>query len=194
MQIINLTAENETAIQQVIPFFVACFQGRSSTVFANPENALEEILDSLAPDRISRIAIDDSSNVLGWIGAISHYEGNAWELHPLVVKPDYQRQGIGKALVADLEEQVRQRGGTTIYIGADDESGETSLFGVDLYPDIWRHIAEIKNLKQHPYEFYQKQGYTIVGVIPDANGFGKPDILMAKRLTSNQLTSNQPSP
>jgi hypothetical protein len=31
-------------------------------------------------------------------------------------------------------------------------------------------------------EFYQKLGYVIVGVIPDANGFGKPDIFMAKRL------------
>lgn len=183
MQIVYLTAENEAAIQQIIPFFVACFQGRSSAAFANPENALEEIQDSFAPDRISRIALDQHGNVLGWIGAISQYDGNAWELHPFVVKPDRQRRGVGKALVADLEEQVRQRGGTTIYIGTDDENGETSLFGIDLYPNIWQHVAQIKNLKQHPYEFYQKQGYTIVGVIPDANGFGKPDIMMAKRLS-----------
>jgi aminoglycoside 6'-N-acetyltransferase I len=29
---------------------------------------------------------------------------------------------------------------------------------------------------------YGKVGYYVVGVVPDANGFGKPDILMAKRL------------
>jgi aminoglycoside 6'-N-acetyltransferase I len=44
------------------------------------------------------------------------------------------------------------------------------------------HIVSIRNLKRHPYEFYQKLGYVIVGVIPDANGPGKPDILMAKSL------------
>lgn len=33
-----------------------------------------------------------------------------------------------------------------------------------------------------PYEFYQKLGYAIIGVVPDANGLGKPDILMAKRV------------
>jgi aminoglycoside 6'-N-acetyltransferase I len=45
---------------------------------------------------------------------------------------------------------------------------------VDLRPDDESAI--------HPYEFYQKLGYVIVGVIPDANGPGKPDILMAKSL------------
>jgi aminoglycoside 6'-N-acetyltransferase I len=29
---------------------------------------------------------------------------------------------------------------------------------------------------------YQKCGFLIVGVMPDANGPGKPDILMAKRI------------
>ena len=50
------------------------------------------------------------------------------------------------------------------------------------YPDVWPHIANIKNIKGHPYSFYQKMGFVITGVVPDANGPGKPDILMAKRV------------
>lgn len=34
-----------------------------------------------------------------------------------------------------------------------------------------------------PHGFYEKLGFMIVGVMPDANGIGKPDIYMAKRVT-----------
>ena len=99
-----------------------------------------------------------------------------------MVHPDYQRRGVGRALVADLEDNVRRRGGTTIWLGADDENNQTSLGGIDMYPNVLDHLSNIRNLNNHPYEFYLKVGFTIVGVIPDANGPGKPDIMMAKRV------------
>lgn len=85
-------------------------------------------------------------------------------------------------LVRDFEQQVLARGAHTIYLGSDDETGQTSLTGVDLFPDVLGNLSKIKNVNRHPFVFYQKLGYTIVGAIPDANGFGKPDILMAKRI------------
>ena len=63
-----------------------------------------------------------------------------------------------------------------------DEDGMTSLAGVNLYESLWEKIRDIRNLKRHPFEFYQKMGYVITGVVPDANGVGKPDILMAKKV------------
>jgi aminoglycoside 6'-N-acetyltransferase I len=79
-----------------------------------------------------------------------------------------------------LEKRVRERGGLTLWLGTDDEDNMTTLAGVNLYPNVFEHIATIKNLHGHPYEFYQKCGFVIVGVVPDANGPGKPDIYMAK--------------
>ena len=93
-----------------------------------------------------------------------------------------QGQGIGRALVQDLEEQVRARGALVITLGSDDEDGMTSLANVDLFENLWEKIRDIQNYKHHPFEFYQKMGYVISGIVPDANGPGKPDILMAKRV------------
>lgn len=67
-------------------------------------------------------------------------------------------------------------------LGTDDEDDMTSLSTVDLYEDTWGKIQNIRNIKGHPYEFYQKMGFVITGVVPDANGMGKPDILMSKRV------------
>ncbi|MBS1965240.1 MAG: GNAT family N-acetyltransferase [Chloroflexi bacterium SZAS-1] len=148
------------------------------------EEARAEVHASFAAGRISRVALSENGAVLGWIGGISGYDGLVWELHPLAVQPNQQRRGIGRALVADLEVQVRQRGGLTLTLGTDDEDAMTSLGGIDLYPNVWEHIARIRNLRGHPYEFYQRCGFVITGVVPDANGWGKPDILMAKRVAT----------
>jgi len=182
VRIIDLDPEDEEAVRQTAALLVEGFREHWPNSWTDMTAALQEVHKSFQQGRISRVAVDEDGTVLGWIGGISEYKGNAWELHPLVVRSDRQRQGIGRALVTDLEERVRERGGYTIFLGTDDEDYMTTLSGIDLYPNVWEHIVNIRNLRGHPYEFYQKLGFVIVGVVPDANGPGKPDILMAKRV------------
>lgn len=184
MNIIDLSPDQPEHIQAAARLLVIGFQQMAPHAWPDMESALEDVHESLERDRISRVLLNDDGTVIGWIGGICHYRGKTWELHPLVVDPAYQRQGIGRRLVADLEQQVRQRGGVTLYVGTDDEMNLTSLFGKDLYPNVLSHLATLQNLRQHPFEFYQKVGFEIVGILPDASGFGKPDILMAKRVAN----------
>ncbi len=181
MKIVDVTNE-DSIIRQVAEILINGFRDTGSNDWATIESALAEVRGSLSENRISRIAIDENGEVLGWIGGIEEYDGNVWELHPLVVRRSVQKQGIGRALVEDLEREVKMRGGTVVTLGADDENNRTSIGGVDLYPKVLENLSDIKNLREHPFEFYQKLGYVITGVIPDANGFGKPDILMTKRV------------
>ena len=183
MKIIDLLPDNAMAIHQAAVILVDSFKEQSPDAWPDIESAKREVWLSFTEGRISRVAVDETGAVLGWIGGISEYGGNVWELHPLAVRADCRNQGIGRALVADLEERVRERGGYTIRVGSDDEDNMTSIGGIDLYPDVLGHLARIENIKGHPYEFYKKLGFVIVGVIPDANGLGKPDILMAKRVS-----------
>lgn len=143
------------------------------------EAAREEV------DRIVRegfaLALVEDETLVGWIGGLPEYDGRVWELHPIVVRPDRRRQGVGRALVAAFEAEAAGRGALTATLGTDDDAGITSLADLDLYSDIPRHLAELRDLGQgHPFLFYRKLGYVVTGVMPDANGPGRPDIYMSK--------------
>lgn len=179
---IKTLREDDKYILQAARLLVDGFKVNWPNAWPNIELAIGEVRECLSKDRICRIAVDESDNVIGWIGGISQYDGNVWELHPIVVDFKHRKKGIGRLLVKDLEEQVRNRGGITILVGSDDENNMTSLSNVDLYDNLLDRIRDIKNFKEHPYEFYLKLGFKIIGVIPDANGLGKPDIILAKRV------------
>ena len=179
--IVDLTSDRTDLIEQAAVLLRDAFRQRTQA-WQDLDSTREEVLASLAPERISRVLLDDSGTVLGWVGGIPTYGGRVWELHPIVVAASHRRQGIGRALVQDLERLVERRGALTLAAGSDDENDETSLSGTDLYLDIPGSIRDIKNLREHPYEFYLRLGFRVTGVVPDANGRGKPDILLAKRL------------
>jgi aminoglycoside 6'-N-acetyltransferase I len=179
--IADLDPGDEEVARQAAELLVEGFRDDWPEAWPDMDAALREVRESLGEGRICRVALDQSGTVLGWIGGIPSYDANVWELHPLVVRQDLQRRGIGRALIADLEERVRERGGLTLWLGTDDETGMTTLSGVDLYPNVLEHLANMENLRGHPYEFYQKLGFSVIGAMPDANGPGKPDIYMAKR-------------
>lgn len=132
------------------------------------------------PERFAFAALEDD-HVLGWIGGIRGYD-RAWELHPLCVHPEHQRRGVGQLLVRALEDAARAENICTIYLGADDEFGGTTASGVDLFEDPASHIRNLAVTTRHPLGFYRKMGFTVVGLLPDVNGPGKPDILLAKRI------------
>lgn len=178
----DLQSTDASAIEQCAVLLVEGFKEHWPEAWHDMESALKEVRELLAERRFCRIAVDASGNVVGWIAGTPQYDGHVWELHPLVVKPAWQQQGIGRSLVQDFEAQVRQRRGLTITLGTDDVDNMTSLSGANLYEKTWDRIENIRNLKGHPFDFYQKLGYAITGVVPDANGLGKPDILMSKRV------------
>ena len=165
MKILNLHKDDTGLIRQAAALLVEGFKDTGSASWPDMAAGLKEIEESLQPGRISLAAIDDTGEVVGWVSGISEYDGNAWELHGLVVKTEYRGRGIARALVAELENQVMKSGGTTIYLGTDDENCRTSVSGIDLYPDVLEKLANIKNPGNHPFGFYQKVGFTVVGII-----------------------------
>lgn len=154
------------------------------TAWADLASAQEEVETFLtnSAERFALAAVEPQRDVLGWVGCILQSR-HAAELHPLVVAPCYQRCGVGTLLVGTLEVELRRRGVGAVWLGSDDDFGGTNLFGVDLYPEPLRHLAGIAaTARGHPFTFYRKMGYAVVGVLPNVDGPGRHDILMAKRL------------
>jgi aminoglycoside 6'-N-acetyltransferase I len=179
MQIADLAEQPNAVLEEAVTLLVQGFDEPRG--WPTLELAREEVA-SVMRDGFAR-AMVDGSMVLGWIGGLPEYGGRVWELHPMVVRREYRRQGIGRALVAAFEAEASRRGALTATLGTDDDSGMTSLAGTDLYTDVPRHIAELRDLgRGHPFLFYRKLGYVVTGVMPDANGHGRPDIYMSKRL------------
>ena len=107
LSIFSLASDNDYLIQQAAQLLVEAFGEHWPDAWPTLEEGRKEVGEMLENDRICRVAVDESGNLLGIIGGIPGYDGKVWELHPLAVQPSLQGQGIGQALVEDLEAQVR---------------------------------------------------------------------------------------
>jgi aminoglycoside 6'-N-acetyltransferase I len=178
VRIVDVGTQSEVIREQAAHCLVHEFSGPGG--WKTLELGREEVAAVLR-DGFALAAID--GELFGWVGGLPEYGGRVWELHPMVVRRDHRRRGIGRQLAAAFEEEARRRGGLTATLGTDDDSGMTSLSDVDLYDNLPQHITSLRDLgRHHPFRFYQKLGYVVTGLMPDANGRGRPDIYMSKKL------------
>ena len=177
MDILPASALTETQLLQAAQILSASLPLGWPTLQA----AWEELEELLASGGCLLAALEDG--VVTGLGGLlpPDYDGRVWELHPLAVEASRRGRGIGRALVTALEDTARARGDLLMWLGADDEQGETSLSHTDLFDNLPRRLASF-DPGRHASAFYMKLGYQVIGVVPDANGPGKPDILLGKRL------------
>jgi aminoglycoside 6'-N-acetyltransferase I len=181
-RVVPLDPADTAAVERAAALLVEGFREHHPRAWKDMEAAREELRECLNPEWIILGAFDADGALVGWIGGQPQYYGDTWELHPMVVDERFRRRGIGRKLVRDLERRLRERGVLVLYLGTDDENEQTSLGGVELFPGVLDRLRELRNLNGHPFEIYQRLGFELIGVIPHGNGFGKPDIYMAKSL------------
>jgi len=181
-RVIPLDLADTAAVERAAALLVEGFREHHPRAWPDMEAARAEVSECLNPEWIILGAFDSAGVLVGWIGGQPHYYGDVWELHPMVVDERFRRRGISRMMVVELERRLRERGVLALYLGTDDENEQTSIGGVEVFPGVLDRLRELRNLRGHPFEVYQRLGFELVGVIPHANGFGRPDIHMAKRL------------
>jgi len=173
--------ESKDTMEQAAKLLLETFPKARMWPDLDEKCAYETVEECLAEDGIC-MGIKIENRLIGWAGLRDMYRVT-WELHPMAILPEFQGKGYGKLLIDELCSIARSKGIIGIFAGSDDESGLTSLSGKEINKDnIFHEITSIKNHGEHPYEFYLKCGFIIIGIVPNANGFGKPDILLWKDL------------
>jgi aminoglycoside 6'-N-acetyltransferase I len=179
---IDLFAAGPDMLEQAASILTVNFTAIGIPAWPDIGAARAEVAECLAESEVL-LGVLDGGRLVAWGGLQQMYDDVTWELHPLVTDHSVRGRGIGAALLAELEKRARDRGVSNIALGTDDEYRGTTLADFDpATDDLGEAIRNIRNLRGHPFEFYRKQGYFIVGVVPHANGPGKPDILMWKSL------------
>jgi len=178
---VDLAESNQYQLEAA-RILIDAFISKGNLAWPDMESAIKEIEVCIeVPNITTGLCVNDQ--MVGWLGIRPMYD-NTWEIHPLVVNPIFQKNGFGKKLMLEIEAKAKEQGIIGLVLGTDDEYEGTSLSKVDINEsNIFSEITNIRNLKNHPFEFYKKCGYMIVGIIPNANGRRKPDIWMWKSLS-----------
>ena len=183
MQIRPLSEDDGALVDALVPLSVRAAALSSPAWLPTPEDARAEILRALRPGRVCR-ALVDAGAALGWGGAFAS-EATAWEIHPLLVDPAHHGRGAGRRLVAELEAVAARAGALVMALSTSDALGATTPAGRDLYADPLGALARLDVREpgaRHAIGFWRAVGYSVVGVLPDAEGEGVPSIRFAKRL------------
>lgn len=183
--IVDLRGEDAGFIRELAELTYTAFRETSPNWLPTVDAATEELRESLEPGRRSRVLVSAANEPLGWIGTIPQSGGRVWEIHPIVVGKKAQGRGHGRLLVEDVERLAGSAGALTLFAGTGDEMGRTSLSGVDLYADPLAAMAAIRCEGPHAYKFWLSVGFSIVGVMPDAEGIGRHGIHLAKSLAGD---------
>ena len=146
--------------------------------------AWETVEFSISNENIC-IGLKVGNELVGWVCLRPEYEKikneETWELHPFAISPKFKRKGYGKILMEEVEKIAQEKNIIGIILSSGDEANKTSLSDEEITGEnIIEKIQNIKNYKNHPYEFYQKCGYSIIGIIPNAYGLKKSDIWLWK--------------
>ena len=86
------------------------FSPNQHAAWPSLDAALAEVDGSLQSDkrRISAVAVADG-DAIGWVAGFEGYS-HGFELHPIVVRHDCQRRGVGRALLEAFEATARRLG------------------------------------------------------------------------------------
>jgi aminoglycoside 6'-N-acetyltransferase I len=172
--------DSEETKDQAVKLLLDTFPKANMWPDLDEKMAIETVNESILEENIC-VGLKINNELIGWCCLTPSYWGKTWDLHPFVISTKFQGKGLGKKLMGEIEKLVQEKGAIGIILDSGDEEKLTSLSEKEINEaNIFEEIKNIKNIRNHPYEFYKKCGFMIYGIIPNAYGVNKSSILMWK--------------
>lgn len=178
----SIDPENVAQIDALTQLTYEAFKVHAPSWLTNKNEAKRRVLQATETGRLNRVLVDAEAQPIGWIGVIPVNHGRIWEIHPLVVSLLMQKRGYGRMLVTEVQRLAKSHEVLGLLAGTSDETGATPLYQIDLYVDPLKAMAALTGTEDHPVGFWMRLGFKVVGIVPDADGRGRPGISLAKRV------------
>ena len=175
----SFDTSNQLMVERLAEITFAAFKENAPEWLPTLDLARQQITSAASLGRLGRVILAQDQ-IAGWVGIVKGRR--IWEIHPIAIAIDQQYQGLGHILVEDVARLAKTAGALTLFASTSDEVGTTNLFGQNIYADPASAIKGIRATGRNPFEFWQHAGFTVVGLMPDAEGIGKPAIHLARRL------------
>ena len=182
--IVELDSPDTRTVEQLAQITFDAFRESSPQWLPTMETARRQVLAVVETNQIGKVLVDQDRTPMGWIGLIPG--ARVWEIHPIAIAVEHQYKGYGQLLVEDAAAMATNAGALTLFASTSDEVGTTNLFGQNLYDNPALALANLQATGRTPYKFWESAGFTVVGVLPDAEGKGKPSIHLARELTERE--------
>lgn len=178
-EIVELDTQDRDVVEQLANIMFEAFKENAPDWVPTIDRARNQVLQAGGRGRLGRV-LKLEGRAVGWIGLIKGKY--VWEIHPIAVAIRHQYQGFGHMLVEDAARIAKDGGALTLFAGTSDEVGTTNLFGADIYANPAESIRNLEATGRNPFKFWEAAGFTVVGLMPDEEGIGKPGIHLARRL------------
>lgn len=173
----NNKISNEINIRPAIPADIEAFKQIVGATEMMPEDAVEDIMMSYFENAANNeifgeicMACERDGKVLGLTYAREEEMAHrVWNLLLIAVAPHAQNQGLGRAMVAHLEDYLRQH--------------KRRMLIIDTSTDPAFEVTQ---------KFYQQLGYTHVSTIPDFWSEGDDKVTYQKKLDISEIRPYQP--
>lgn len=144
---LNYISLNELNINQVVPLYIEYYNDFEEGAWT-AEKAYKRILQVVTTNDSFCLAIKKDEQIIGFsMGYFVQYDDIiGFDLVEIVIKKEFQRQGIGTIFMKEIEKRIKEKGALQIQLQAVNDDMHNNFYGKLGYKNATNFVLKAKML------------------------------------------------